>query len=264
MSSLNSNYGTIHQPSSSGSSSFSPTEFLILKESISNNIIVIKKQYHKLEKIQKIIGSKNDTNELRAKIQSIQKNAHDVIKSTSFDIKKLNSIVKFSSTEKTHQLVLEKIASEFHAIVQKYLQSEKSLSLKLKKTLLVNINNDDSDDEDVTASIQQKQLTQANYNFEKELLVEREEQFQKIETNVIDINQIMSEISTLIHEQGENIQTIDNSISHVAEDIEGGVSELQKAANHQQKFRRKVLIIALIALIVAIFVVFSLYSKLKK
>lgn len=65
-----SNYGTINagQPSSSGSSNFSPTEFLILKESIYNNIIVIKKQYHKLEKIQKIIGTKNDTNELRNKM----------------------------------------------------------------------------------------------------------------------------------------------------------------------------------------------------
>lgn len=64
-------------------------------------------------------------------------------------------------------------------------------------------------------------------------------------------------------EQGENIQTIDNSISQVAEDVEGGVTELQKAASHQQKFRRKVLIILIIALIVAFIVVFSLYSKLK-
>lgn len=66
-----------------------------------------------------------------------------------------------------------------------------------------------------------------------------------------------------LSEQGENIQTIDNSISQVAEDVEGGVSELQKAASHQQKFRRKVLIILILALIVAFIVVFSLYSKLK-
>lgn len=66
------NYGTIHDPmhrpsSSSGNSNFSPTEFLILKESIYNNMIAIKKQNQKLEKIQKIIGSKNDTTELRMK-----------------------------------------------------------------------------------------------------------------------------------------------------------------------------------------------------
>lgn len=137
--------------------------------------------------------------------QSVQKSTNEVIKTTGLEIKKLNSIVKFSSTEKTHQLMLEKIVSEFHSIVQKYLQSEKSLSLKMRKTLLVDPDND-SDDEDVTASQQQKQLIKANMNFEKELLVEREQQFQRIESDVIDINQIMSEISTLI--QGKIVKKI--------------------------------------------------------
>lgn len=214
--------------------------------------------------------------------QAIQKSTNDTIKTTSSDIKKLNSIVKFSSTEKSHQLMLEKIVSEFHTIVQKYLQSEKSLALKMKKTLLVNFQ-DDSSDEDVNVSQQQKQLMQADLDFDKELLVEREQQFQKIESDVVDINQIMNEISTLIHgkpkqttiscwnlillkpfsEQGEGVQTIDNTITQVADDVEGGVSELQKAASHQQKFRRKVLIVLIIALIIAFLVVFSLYSKLK-
>lgn len=107
--------------------------------------------------------------------------------------------MKFSSAEKNHKLMLEKIVSEFHNIVQKYLQSEKSLSLKMRKTLLVNANDQDSDDEDVNFSQQQKQLDHANLNFEKELLIERDQQFQKIETDVIDINEIMNEISTLIN-----------------------------------------------------------------
>lgn len=94
--------------------------------------------------------------------------------------------------------MLEKIVSEFHMIVQKYLQSEKSLTLKMRKTVLVNLN-EDSDDDDINLSQQQKQLMQANLNFEKELLIDREQQFQRIESDVIDINQIMSEISTLIH-----------------------------------------------------------------
>lgn len=65
-----SNYGSISQPAagSSSSNNFSPTEFFILKETIGTNIVAIKKQYVKLEKIQRIIGSKNDTNETRAKM----------------------------------------------------------------------------------------------------------------------------------------------------------------------------------------------------
>lgn len=107
--------------------------------------------------------------------------------------------MKFSSAEKNHKMMLEKIASEFNNIVEKYVQSEKSLSLKMKKTLLVHVHDEDSDDEDVNVSPQQKQLHQANLNFEKELLIEREDHFQKIETDVSELNEIMNEISTLIH-----------------------------------------------------------------
>jgi hypothetical protein len=96
--------------------------------------------------------------------------------------------------------MLEKIVSEFHTIVGKYLQSEKFLSVKMKKTLLVNL--DESSDEDMNVSQQQKKLMHANLNSDKELLIEREQQFVSIEKDVIDINQIMNEISTLI--QGEN------------------------------------------------------------
>lgn len=111
------------------------------------------------------------------------------LETTHQEIKKLNSIVKFSSssvnTSKTNQLMLEKIVNDFHSIVDFYLQSEKTLSLKLRKTLLVNVDEEDSDDEDVNVSQQQRQLMQANLNFEKELLVEREQQFQRIEADVI-------------------------------------------------------------------------------
>lgn len=93
--------------------------------------------------------------------------------------------------------MLEKIASEFHNVVGKYMQAEKNLQMKMKKSQLVNLE-DDSSDEDINMSQQQKQLMQANVNLEKELLVDREQQFISIEKDVIDINQIFQEISSLI------------------------------------------------------------------
>ena len=132
--------------------------------------------------------------------QTIQKNNGQIIKNTTADIKKLSSIVKFShsSNDKSHQLMLEKIISEFHSIAEKYLQSEKNLTLRMKKTLLVSL--DESSDEDVNSS-QQKQLLHAHdatAEIQNSLFLDREQQFQNIEKDVNDINQIMNEISTLI------------------------------------------------------------------
>ena len=58
--------------------------------------------------------------------QNIQKTTNENIRTTSSLIKKLNSIVKFSSTEKNEKIISEKIISEFHAIVQKFLQVSQS------------------------------------------------------------------------------------------------------------------------------------------
>jgi t-SNARE domain-containing protein 1 len=68
---------------------------------------------------------------------------------------------------------------------------------------------------------------------------------------------------SLSAEQAPVLDNFVDNVEHVGQDIEAGMSELQKAENHQQKFRRKVLIILIIALIIAFIVVFSLYSKLK-
>jgi hypothetical protein len=71
MSSSN-NYGAISNSetmsSASGSRQFSPTEFLILKESIATNIIKIKSQTSKFSKIIRLIGGTNDNNDLRSKM----------------------------------------------------------------------------------------------------------------------------------------------------------------------------------------------------
>lgn len=220
--------------------------------------------------------------------QQMKKLNNEIFATTSSDIKKLSSIVKFASNDgsKTNRLMLEKLVDEFHVIGEKYLSAEKILDMKMRKCLLVNVGGDleESDDENVNVSLQQQKLMNADLKSEVEVMKTREEDVKTIEKNVIDINQMMKEISTMIEglfeflhkttsildsyflsiaEQGENVETIAGTVSHVADDVEGGISELEKASNYQQKFRRKLLIILIIAICVALIVVFSLYSKLK-
>lgn len=255
------NYGSIDGTGAS-SSSFSPTEFLILKEQIFTNLVVIKKNSSKLDKVHKLIGSKNDGPELRNKIQSIQKATNENVKTTSALIKKLNSIIRFSSTEKAQKIQSEKLISEFHLVVQKFLQSEKSLNSKIRKALLVNVNDEDDLQQPQASSSSQQQLLAKDLRFENELALEREQNINKIEDDVQEIAQIMSEISTLIHSQSDNIETIENQVADVESNVEQGEAELQKASSYQQRIRKKSFLIFIIILIVALIVGFSVYSKM--
>lgn len=57
--------------------------------------------------------------------------------------------------------------------------------------------------------------------------------------------------------------TIENSIDHVAGDVEAGRSELLKAAEYQAKYRRKVAILLLIAVIIGLIVTGLVVSQFK-
>lgn len=92
---------------------------------------------------------------------------------------------------------------------------------KVKGILLVNasqqddINHDSnnaSSDTDYLFHQQQKQM-QKNLQFDQSLLKEREQRVRQIEEDVLDVNQIMRELNTLINQQGEALGMLNNVIS---------------------------------------------------
>lgn len=51
---------------------------------------------------------------------------------------------------------------------------------------------------------QQRQL-QRELEFEHSLMQEREQRMRQIESDILDVNQIMRELSAMVHDQGESI-----------------------------------------------------------
>lgn len=134
----------------------------------------------------------------------------------------------------------------------------------------------------------QKQKTmQKTLEYEQTILKEREVRMRQIEEDVLDVNQIMNELNQIVHEQGENIgelkigfcfpfkfnhndmllrnitETIAEGIEQSANDVESGQSQLQKAAEYQAKYRRKVAILLIIAVIIGLIVTGAVVSSLR-
>lgn len=68
----------------------------------------------------------------------------------------------------------------------------------------INETNNASSDTDYLFHQQQKQM-QKNLQFEQSMMKEREQRVRQIEEDVLDVNQIMRELNTLINQQGEAI-----------------------------------------------------------
>lgn len=63
------------------------------------------------------------------------------------------------------------------------------------------MDDDDDDNNDVQPGINQEQIqsqNRDNYKFENDLLAEREDRVKRLEVDVIDANQIMKELSSLV------------------------------------------------------------------
>lgn len=118
------------------------------------------------------------------------------------------------------------------------------------------------DDTSSTSNTQQQQQLHADIKFDNELLINREENILKIEDDVNEISQIMSQVATLINDQGENVETIGNLVNDVENNIEDGTAELDKALSNQQKIRKKAFIIFIICLIIVFIIASIIYKHL--
>ncbi|XP_055594285.1 syntaxin-7 [Uranotaenia lowii] len=253
-------------PSSFGG--FSPTEFISLSESIAANTIFVKQSWQFLEKANRTIGTPKDNQALRDKVHDIQTGTNQRISTTSKDLQRLTVVVR--GGDKQQKLQVEKLTSDFTHVVQMYSKSQQIIAAKMKQVLLVNASQQDDFNQDSFGTASQEQLVQQQrqqmqqtMQFEQDMLLEREQRFRQIEADVLDVNQIMKELSSITLQQSEVVDTIENTIEHTVSNVESGASELEKAAEYQNRYRRKVLILLIIAVILGVIITGIIVSKLK-
>uniref|UniRef100_A0A182FKP8 t-SNARE coiled-coil homology domain-containing protein n=1 Tax=Anopheles albimanus TaxID=7167 RepID=A0A182FKP8_ANOAL len=194
---------------------FSPTEFISLSESIAANTIMVKQSWQFLEKVNRLIGSAKDNQSLRDKINDNQSGTNQRITMTTRDLQRLTTVVR--SGDKQQKLQVEKLTSDFKNMVQAYSKSQQSIAAKMKQVLLVNASQADDqasgagdggmgDSSSELLQQQQQMQIQQSLQFEQQMLLEREQRVREIEANVLDVNHIMRELSSLTNQQGEAIE----------------------------------------------------------
>lgn len=95
---------------------------------------------------------------------------------------------------------------------------------------------------------QQQQLEQSNLNIEE--LREREESVKKLEHDIVEVNHIFKDLATIIHNQGETVDSIESSIFRATEEVSHGAQEIARARDYQDRSRRKKFYLAMIFFII--------------
>ncbi|XP_066273385.1 syntaxin-7-like isoform X2 [Branchiostoma lanceolatum] len=82
-----------------------------------------------------------------------------------------------------------------------------------------------------------------------EMIRERETNIRQLEADIMDVNSIFKDLATMVHEQGEMIDSIEANVENAAIHVESGNQQLRQASDYQKKSRRKLCIILIVGLI---------------
>lgn len=187
---------------------FSPTEFISLKENIASNIVYIKSAWHQLEKAIKVTGTAKDNQENRDRVHTVQMSTNQKVTDTSKDLKRLSALVR--GGDKQQKLEVDRLTHEFKTIVEKYSKSQQVVAAKMKQVFLVNAAAQQQDlmsaEEQIEASDRASMMqhqTQQELKLQEDRLIDREQQIRQIESDVLDVNKIFKDLSSIVHDQGQ-------------------------------------------------------------
>ncbi|CAG7727616.1 unnamed protein product [Allacma fusca] len=259
----------------SGSSSpgfFDAAQFYLLCDQITSSVFAIAKHANTLEKTLKTIGSKNDSKYVREAVHVDQTMANQKIVETTNNLKKLSTLIRQNpqGAGKEEQMRVTRLTSDFGSTVQRYTDLQKQIVAKMKVTFLPPSKTSGSADDDDQSQLVNNEETQAQaqhlqetLEFEQGMLIEREDRIRQIESDIVDVNDIMRELGTMVHAQGEAVDTIEGNIDGAYHEVEAGTQELQKAASYQTKYRKRLFCLLATGFIILLIVIILLATQLR-
>ncbi|XP_026315240.1 syntaxin-12 [Hyposmocoma kahamanoa] len=252
-------YGAIAEAPTVGFSDFSPTELYNLSEGIADNVNTINSGLLSLEKMMKQIGGTNDNIQLRDKIHETQQTVNGSVSATARDIQRLGVMVRRG--DKPQKLQVERLTQAFRDALAKYSSVQKQVSEKMAAHIpkQVRMKNDPhaleqqaiADYENASMFANQQAQTRLG-QFETSMMLEKEAYINKIEADVLDVNQIMQDLAELVNAQAQSVDTVENRIHDAAIYVQSGTEEMRKAEEHQRRYRKRMFIFILIGMIIAI------------
>ncbi|OCT75070.1 hypothetical protein XELAEV_18034060mg [Xenopus laevis] len=181
-----------------------------------------------LERILRSLGTASDTQELRDRLHFTQQETNNTITTSTKSIRQLSEFVQGSCRK-----IADKSKSLLCAEQKNIKQSPQAPFSDL------------ADDEKIfnggdEAWQSQKQTQDLTEISEEDLdqIHQKEEALKLIESDVLDVNQIMKDLASIVYEQGDTIDSIESNIETASSNVESVNRQLAKASQHQRRTLR--------------------------
>merc|ERR1711881_763848 len=107
--------------------------------------------------------------------------------------------------------------------------------------------------------VQRKQQMLMQEEYDMEHLQERQRQINQLESDILDVNTILKDLATLVHEQGEVIDSIEANVESTHVRVQEGTEQLRQAETYSMKKRKRLCYIVATLLALLVVVVFLIW-----
>jgi len=227
-------------------------EFMRKSQSIASNIQKISQN---VSSMQRLLQSTNSADPaIMTQINSIIHYTGQLAKDTKEDLKALGVNNDISGVNKEEKMFKEKLTSDFSSILNQFQtaqrtaasrEKEKVKSLTSNKSDYYNSGTEQDllpgpntyNNQGLGGTAYQQSATMSAVDLQE--LRERENSIRQLESDILDVNQIFKELATMVHEQGDTIDSIEANIESTSFSVHQGVQEISRASKYQTSARRK-------------------------
>ncbi|KAG0309327.1 hypothetical protein BGZ98_003442 [Dissophora globulifera] len=233
---------------------------------VSQLVFRISSNMSSIQRLVGYLGTAKDSQDVRTKLQEVTEQSQNLVRETSQDIKDL---AKFDTAGK--KLETQKLSKDFSKVLVEFQKIQRVSAEKQREFVLkarqVGARNDYSDPEDgngdqslVDNDQRRMQLLVVDNELEynESMITQREDEIRDIEHGISELNDIFRDLGSMVHEQGNMLDSIESNVTSITMTTHTAAEELVTAAEHQKSARNKSCYLLLIAAVVAGIVILAI------
>lgn len=206
------------------------------------------------------VGTSQDSREFRSQLEQLQQYTQQLAKDTSSALRIVSNTTNTNTPEyRQWKAQRDRLADEFTTALNSFQNAQRSAAQHAREQVQRSRANYDpfarphEELVDVTnTNTKQKQLQD---EVDLELLEEQERSVRRLEQDIGDVNQIFKELGTLVHDQGEMVDSIEASVERSHVFVQEGAQQLRTAHSYSSRLRKRKFILAMLAAVILAIVI---------
>merc|ERR1719450_159761 len=224
------------------------------------------------------IGTPQDNQQLQSQLHQIQHYTGQLAKDSAKHLKDLNGAVRqgragaaATSEQRQRRLQFESLQDDFTKALNNFQQVQTQAAQKEKDVLkkarssggmlagpgksgtLISIDDDSAGaagggGATMTGQSKTQMLLEEEQNLQE--LQDREKSIHQLESDIVDMNTIFKDLATMVHEQGEMVDSIEVHVSEAQVRVGEGTTQLRQAEQYKNAARKKKLIMLIVGVII--------------